>query len=313
MATPTDVRPVTRRALDFLHGHARLVERRLAQAWFAAPDPAHAHAVLHAVEAHRNADGGLGHGLEPDVLAPDSQPLAADFALEAVEQAVRSPSGRHESVREHAHALAVGLADHLATVASGDGGLPIVLPTITGYPHAEHWGDGVFPAGLNPTASIVARLRALGVTSTWTAAAERFCHRHIEALRTAASADAHTVLTAFCFLDHVAEQGDVREQEHAREVTAEIAARATTWTSFHLYPGSGYGLGPLDFAPTPDHPRLVLFPEDAVAAQLTAIRQSQLPDGGWALSWQPPGPAAELAWRGVLALRNARLLHDFGG
>ncbi|APU14974.1 hypothetical protein UA74_14580 [Actinoalloteichus fjordicus] len=302
----TEFRAPTRRALDFLDGHARLLERRLAQAWFAAPDPQHAHAVLHALEGHRNADGGLGHGLEADVLAPDSQPLAVDFALEVVEQVLQSPSGQHDSVRDHAHAFAAGLPAYLAARAQDDGGLPIVLPTIAAYPRAEHWGDGEFPAGLNPTASIVSRLRALEITSDWTTAAEQFCARHIETLRTAESLDAHTALTVFCFLDHAA------EQDRAREVAAEIAARAATWTSFHLYPGSGYGLGPLDFAPGPDHPRRGLFPADAVEAHLDAIQQTQQPDGGWPLSWQPPGPASELAWRGVLALRNARLLHAFG-
>ena len=38
--------------------------------------------MVDAVAAYRNDDGGFGHGLEPDKLAPASQPLDVEVALE---------------------------------------------------------------------------------------------------------------------------------------------------------------------------------------------------------------------------------------
>jgi hypothetical protein len=37
--------------------------------------------ALAALDAYRNADGGFGWGLEPDVRAPGSQPVRAEMAL----------------------------------------------------------------------------------------------------------------------------------------------------------------------------------------------------------------------------------------
>lgn len=66
-------------ARTFLLTHARIIERRLAEIYLdGATD---VEPVLHALEAYRNADGGFGHGLEGDALAPESQPLAVDTAF----------------------------------------------------------------------------------------------------------------------------------------------------------------------------------------------------------------------------------------
>jgi hypothetical protein len=46
-----------------------------------------ASALLAAVEAYRNPDGGYGWGLEPDLRAPESQPGGALHAFEAIDEA----------------------------------------------------------------------------------------------------------------------------------------------------------------------------------------------------------------------------------
>src|SRR4029450_534973 len=45
-------------------------------------DGGDAEAVLAALSGYRNADGGYGHGLEPDLRAPESQPGPALHAFE---------------------------------------------------------------------------------------------------------------------------------------------------------------------------------------------------------------------------------------
>ncbi|WP_158891256.1 hypothetical protein [Amycolatopsis anabasis] len=290
------------RAQEFLHTHARLLERRLAGAWFSGDDPAAAVAVLDALAAYRNADGGLGHALEPDVRAPLSQPLAVDFALETVEQVLESPAGGHARVRDAARAFAASVEPYLAAVAAPTGGLPIVFPSIARCPRADHWGDGRFPPGINPTAGIVARLRLLEVSTPWLDAAEAFCRKEIDALFDRDEFDAHAALNVLRFLESLG------EDPWAAERTAQLAGRIGELSFFHLYPGAGYGLTPLDFAPEPENPRRALFPADAVEAHLDALAEGQAADGGWTVPWQPPGPAAELEWRGVVTVRAARVL-----
>jgi hypothetical protein len=55
-----------------------------------------------------------------------------------------------------------------------------VLPSIAAYPRADHWGDGDFPPGLNPTAAIAGLLHALGVDHPWLDKATDFCWRELD-------------------------------------------------------------------------------------------------------------------------------------
>jgi len=66
-------------ARAFLDREGRLVERRLAAVLFDGADPA---GVADAVRAYRNADGGFGHGLEPDKRCPASLPIDVECAVD---------------------------------------------------------------------------------------------------------------------------------------------------------------------------------------------------------------------------------------
>ncbi|PXY24777.1 hypothetical protein BAY59_22145 [Prauserella coralliicola] len=291
--------PPLERARAFLLTHARLLERRLAELWLGTPTPATAYAVLDALAAYRNPDGGLGHALEPDARGPESQPLAVDFALEAVEQVLDSPTGADPAVRARVAEFAASLVPYLESVAAPSGGLPIVLPSIAAYPRASHWGDGRFPPGLNPTAGIVTRLRRAGAKGAWLDAADDFCRAEIDQLT---DLDGHSALNVLHFLAHAP------DQDWAAGHRAEIGGRLGDLPHFHLHPGEGYGLTPLDLAPLPEDPLRELVPADAIAAHLTALAGAQQPDGGWPVSWEPPGPASLLEWRGVVTLKAARVL-----
>ena len=66
------------RAAGFLWSRARLVERRAFERAFMGGT---ADAVVQAVRAYRNLDGGLGHALEADLRTPTSQPIFVDAGL----------------------------------------------------------------------------------------------------------------------------------------------------------------------------------------------------------------------------------------
>ena len=70
-------------AAQFIAGHARLLERRRF-GYFEGDGSAEA--VVRALDAYRNADGGIGH-LEPDLRTPTSQPSSVLYALDVLHEA----------------------------------------------------------------------------------------------------------------------------------------------------------------------------------------------------------------------------------
>src|SRR5690349_21919626 len=101
-------------AADFMATHARILDRRRFQRLTGDPEPA---AMLDALDAYRNPDGGYGWGLEPDLRSPESQPAAAHHAFEVFEEVA-------PTVSPHAAAL----CDWLESITLADGGLPFAMP-----------------------------------------------------------------------------------------------------------------------------------------------------------------------------------------
>src|SRR5262245_10934235 len=101
------------RGAEFLWSHARLVERRAFERAFRGGS---ADAVVAAVRAYRNADGGIGHAMEPDLRTPTSQPLFVDTALTILAEAGAVDPD-----------LVAGACGFLAGVARADGAIRYVL------------------------------------------------------------------------------------------------------------------------------------------------------------------------------------------
>ncbi len=115
--------PIDHRAAEtFIWSAARLVDRHRYSLRFhdgpAAP-------VIDALRGYRNPDGGFGHGLEPDLRGPGSQPAATLYALEILNEAGAAD-----------HELARDARAWVAQVAEPDGGIPSALPGFGDYPHA---------------------------------------------------------------------------------------------------------------------------------------------------------------------------------
>src|SRR5580658_10368798 len=98
------------KARDFILRNARLLERRRFAAEFEGGPAA---AVVTALAAYRNADGGFGAALEPDKRDPASQPVDVQFALETM-----------DAVGAFDRGLALGACDFLARISTPEGGVP---------------------------------------------------------------------------------------------------------------------------------------------------------------------------------------------
>jgi hypothetical protein len=271
------------RGRDFVYTTARVLEQRLFETLF---NGAPASGVVDALRAYRNDDGGFGHGLEPDSRAPDSHPVDVWFAFDTL-VAAGAP----------ADDLVVPACDWLATLGVP---VPIMLPSFRAYPHAGHWRDAELPPSLFGTIGATAALHTLDVEHHWRDEATRWC---LDELARDPLDDAHTISWALQLLEHV---GD--EQLVERVTGALPQARY-----FLADPNDpSYGLTPLDFAPTPASRWRALFDDAAISAHLDRLAAKQQDDGGWEISWEPPSEASRLEWRGILTLKNLRVLHAYG-
>jgi hypothetical protein len=278
------------RARDFLSRNARVLERRLFDVLFDGASPG---GVVDALRGYRNEDGGFGHGLEPDKRAPESQPLDVRFAVEILGMA-----GAEDE------AMVLRACDFLASVAAPSGAVRIVLPSIADYPRAGHWGDGVFEPDLNPTAGIVAYLHAAGIEHPWRDAATAYC---FEELERDVPAEAHTLFEVVRFLEHAPD----RERAEALVPPVTSAIPSSRWFLADAADPE-YGVTPLQFAPAPESRWRSLFEDAQIEAHLDRVERDQADDGGWPLTWEPPGEGAKLEWRGYVTVWNLLVLRSYG-
>jgi hypothetical protein len=278
------------RGRDFIYREGRLLERRLFEALF---EGGPRKAVVDCIRAYRNSDGGFGHALEPDKRAPESQPLDVQIALEALDDACAFDAE-----------LVGDACEFLETVADARGALPVVLPSIADYPRASHWQAGEFPAGPAATIGIAALLYKHDVEHRWRERVTSYCWSIVEG---DPPDDAHALRECFAFVEHAPDRA---RAEAAAENLAAALPRARWFHADADY--DGYGLTPLQFAPTPDSRWHALFDDDQIEHHLGRLANEQEEDGGWPLAWEPPTIASRLEWRGIETLRALRVLVAYG-
>jgi hypothetical protein len=282
------------RILDFITSNARLLDRRRAELAVGAGDPQTALAVL---AGYRNADGGFGWALEPDLRAPASQPVAALHAFEVLEEVapVTSP-------------LAAGLLDWLDAVALPGGAVPFALPRTASAGSAPMWesADTGSPS-LHMTAVVlgiaqrVARHDPAVATHAWVRRATDWATEQIAALDGPRSAiEFRYVLQLLDALDAL---------DELERLGAHLPANGT----MAVTGGKPHeAMRPLDFSPEPGRPLRALFDQRTIEADLDRLEAEQHDDGGWDVDWAHWSPAGALEWRGWATVRAMRILRANG-
>jgi hypothetical protein len=278
------------RARDFIRREARVLDQRLFETIVegASPD-----GVVDALRAYRNADGGFGHGLEPDVRCPASLPVYVEVALQDI-VAAKATDER----------LVASACDYLSSVSDGAGAVALAGPVVEAYPHASHWDTWTYQPGLNPTAGIAGLLHALHVDHPWLDRATAYSWEEIEA---GVPGEAHAISEVFVFLEHVP---DRQRADATRPVAAAALDGASSYRGDPDDPG--YGLTPLNYAPTPQSPARSLFADDLIERHLDRLQRDQQSDGGWPITWEPPGVAPTQEWRAIETMRALRVLDAYG-
>lgn len=274
-------------ARSFLLREGRLLERRLFATLFQA---APAVGVVDSLRAYQNPDGGFGHGLEPDKRCPDSLPIDVETAFQTLLTAGGPPS----------EPMVSRACDWLATVAAPDGAVPLALPVMEAYPRAEHWSDWTYTPGLNPTAGLAGLLHQMGSDHPWLTRATDWCW---SALEHGFPGDAHAMSETLVFLEHVP------DRDRAERLAQGVGEWLPKLSHYRADPADpSYGVTPLHLAPTPGSRWRRLFADDVIEGHLDRLAGDQQPDGGWAITWEPPGVASTLEYRGIETLRALRVL-----
>ncbi|MEO3875051.1 hypothetical protein ABGB18_40210 [Nonomuraea sp. B12E4] len=275
------------RAATYLDLHGRLIDRLRFEALFGHGSRER---VLDVLRCYQNADGGFGNALEPDLRGAGSQPEPVEVAFWILDEldAFDSP-------------MVTAACDYLAGVTAKDGGVPFVLPSVRGTPHAPWWEtDDDPPGNLIPTASIAGLLHKHGVTHPWLATATDFCWSRIAEVEETTPYQARAMVT---FLNLVPDRARA-EAEFARLREALLATVAFDPDE----PGDAHF--PLDFAPAPL--RLPMFPQDVLDTHLDALIAAQAPEGGWNGNWLMWTPLVEHEWGGYVTVQRLRTLRAYG-
>jgi hypothetical protein len=281
-------------AAQFVHGHGRVLERRRFDQAFASGS---AEAVVRALEAYINDDGGIGL-LEPDLRTPSSQPSAVLYAWEILH-------GLGDDVAVPA-ALTTGALDWVATLANDDGGIPFVAPGARGWPHAPWWApQDDPPSSLLMTAGVAAAAHRLGLGDhPWVARAGAYVWDALAGLRLG---DAYSFRYAVAFLDATPDRDRAERELDALRGRMPADGRLVVEAGVE-----GEALSPLDVAPRPDHAGRTLFPDALVEAELDRLAAGQQDDGGWTFTWAAWNPAAAWEWRGVVTVDALTTLRAYG-
>jgi hypothetical protein len=285
-----------RRARDFILARARRLERALfAREFEGAPAPP----ALAALAEYRNADGGFGGALEPDLRMAASSALATATALDVL----------RELGADDAEPLVRGA---LAWVAERfDPGIPgwrYVPADVDAFPRAPHWNWELHKPGgpwdhlLNPGARFLshwAHWHRLAPRGPFESLSRAFAD-HVTALTTAGPDS----------LFYAAQVEDAAVRARLRELArANVSRDPSTWSS--------YCAKPLKLAPTPESPLAECLVAETASNLDWEIGQ-QAADGSWQPNWTWEGayPAdwevARREWQGELTLGMLRSLRAYG-
>ncbi|MCC3373084.1 hypothetical protein [Cohnella sp. REN36] len=284
------------KARSFLYRHARLVDRlRFAFHW----EKGSKKAVLTALKAYQNDDGGFGNALEADIRCPQSQPVTTEFALLYMNDLDRFDAGMVASVGRY-----------LKQIALPDGGFPRAHRSIGAYPHAPWWAteeDETF--SVNPTGNLLGLMMkqkawTLYEHEPWFRLSMRQMWEHMEQTL---PADYHEGVQWIGFLSVVPD----------RALSRPYLSKLDEWLA---RPGvierdplaQGYVHKVLDWAPRKDsYAAKFVTPED-IRLHLAHLLAEQQEDGGWPISWTALSPAVEMEWRGYVTVERLLTLRSYG-
>ena len=262
--------------------------------------------VLAALGEYKNADGGFGRALEPDLRANESSALCTSIAF----QVLRSTQARPDEAF-----VWTSIAYFVETIDREKGHWRIIPRSAERSPHAPWWNqadrEDVFDCfSLNPTAEI------LGYLYDW----QRHVHsdiislvsdRVISHLSGLEKIEMHELLCCLRLQRTETLPEDTRDRIRRKLIQlidGTVACDPTQWKE--------YSLRPLQVVDDPGSPFLAGL-EEAVAANLDYEISSQNEDGSWTPTWSwgntfpDAWEKARREWSGIITIEKLLLLKRF--
>jgi len=272
-------------------------------------------AVLTQLSAYQNSDGGFGHALEPDFWNPLSSPMQTWAATEIL-QSLDHHDPNHPIVR--------GILGYLeATLDPESLTWSRTVGSNNDFPHAPWWShpgpdqpDSV--PTYNPTAALAGFvLRYADRGSRLWERGRRAATRAFAALVGSTSVEVHE-LSCFvrlhqCALRYETDLGvDLGPVGQAldTQVNGALTRDTSRWATDYVCRPSRFLRGPGD--------RWVRGNEDLVRSECQFLKQTQLDDGSWPVTWQWSSFPDEWAvakqwWKSALVIENLQFLRAMEG
>ena len=287
---------ILERARTFIYSNARLIDRRRFEFTFQDGSP---EAVIDALCAYQNPDGGFGNALEPDIRCPHSQPVPTEIALMVLDE-----------VRQFDSDVLDGIIRYLRNVTLPAGGLPWIFSIGSDYPRSPWWvADAQAQPSVNPIGRILGLLYKQNVRDDfygepWFVKSVEYLWRSFEHETPHGYHDGIQWVT---FLQ------ETPEQDRAAKIWSVLKVwfrqKGTIETDPHA---TGYVQKVLDWAPTSDSfARQVVVSAD-VEAHLDALIHQQQEDGGWPINFPPLSPGVHMEWRGCVTVDRLKTLRSYG-
>jgi hypothetical protein len=308
--SPSDYRSITR----WMVRNARPLDLARWQFHFEGGSQA---AVLAALAAYQNDDGGFGNALEPDSWNPNSSPYTTSVAIHLLEEI---------GFRDRTHDIIQKILAYLAATPEFDGERwPAIVSSNADYPHAPWWADRTYDWGYTPTALLAGFIvfyagQEAAIYQEAKEIAEAAIHTYL--LGTMPDGAAYNSVrregeiggidTMLAFL----ESAGVRPGYDVAEVRGVLARQAQTFIEKDDAKWTQYNWKPSNFVRSPDS---IFYPgnEKAIQVELDYILSKRNGEGIWDITWSWGAYDAEFAisrnwWKANLIIENLRLLRAFG-
>lgn len=269
-------------------------------------------AVLNALSAYRNEDGGFGHGIEPDFLNPNSTPIGTWAAADII----------HEiGLTDGAHPIIQGILRYLDSGADFDaerGQWLNTVPANNDYPHAIWWTyDGKDDFRYNPTAALAGFIvRYADKGSALYSKGCDIAKRAVQWFTDSVPFDEPHITNCFitlygCMKASGADIADMAafERKLRGQVRYNICPDREKWAA-------EYVTKPSDFHITRNS---IFYADNTELAEHECdfIIDTQQPDGGFNITWQWYTEYKEFEvsanfWRAAVTLKNMVYLKELG-
>lgn len=263
-------------------------------------------AVLSALAAFQNADGGFGQGLEPDVRSPHSSVICTSIAFQIL-RSLQIPA-THKLVK-------TGLEYLFEQYNPQTGHWRTIPPGTDQSPHAPWWGNSASDSyddfSLNPTAEILGYLYDYA-DSVPPELIETVTAKVVATVQASDRLEMHDLL---CCLRLV--QTEALPAVIAQPLMTKLQVLVPQAVDTTPEDWAGYGLRPLQVVEDPQSPFKTGL-ETAVEANLDYEIATQTASGAWEPTWSwaedfPKAWAiAQREWSGVLTLHNLLCFQRFG-